>query len=185
MATSPTVLAGASPAPTPVPAPAAAKFPLVSLLIAVGAGVLIAALGIGGGFYYLAHSGRLPVQSGASAKAETSAPVATRVIELEPMLVNLANEGGGSYLKASITLRVAEAVDKKGAKAKEEPKGADGVVAAVRDTILTVLGRQTAEELLASDGKEHLKEELKAALAKHNPDLKVADVFFTDFLVQR
>jgi flagellar basal body-associated protein FliL len=26
---------------------------------------------------------------------------------------------------------------------------------------------------------------LKAALAKHNTDLKVTDIFFTDFLVQR
>ena len=58
-------------------------------------------------------------------------------------------------------------------------------MAAVRDTVLTVLGRQTADGLLAADGKEHLKAELKSAIAEHNPDLKVKDVFFTDFLVQR
>jgi flagellar FliL protein len=48
-----------------------------------------------------------------------------------------------------------------------------------------VLGRQTADGLLAADGKEHLKTELKSALVEHNADLKVKDVFFTDFLVQR
>jgi flagellar FliL protein len=58
-------------------------------------------------------------------------------------------------------------------------------VAAVRDTVLMVLGRQTADGLLAVDGKEHLKSELKAALSERNTDLKVKDVFFTDFLVQR
>jgi flagellar basal body-associated protein FliL len=30
-----------------------------------------------------------------------------------------------------------------------------------------------------------LKAELKKALSEHNADLKVIDVFFTDFLVQR
>ena len=58
-------------------------------------------------------------------------------------------------------------------------------VAEVRDTVLAVLGRQTADGLLAADGKGRLKVELKAALAEHNRDLKVMDVFFTDFLVQR
>jgi len=38
---------------------------------------------------------------------------------------------------------------------------------------------------LASGGKEHLKVELKSALAEQNAKLKVKDVFFTDFLVQR
>jgi flagellar FliL protein len=38
---------------------------------------------------------------------------------------------------------------------------------------------------MAADGKEKLKAEIKSALAEHNADLKVLDVFFTDFLVQR
>ena len=88
-----------------------------------------------------------------------------------------------------MTLRVADPVDKKSAAAKDEKgkdaKGADDTGAAVRDTVLTVLGRQTAEGLLAADGKEHLKAELKTALSEHNADLKVKDIFFTDFLVQR
>ena len=71
-----------------------------------------------------------------------------------------------------------------GEKTKDD-KGTEDAVAAVRDTVLAVLGRQTADGLLAADGKEHLKAELKAALAEHNADLKVKDVFFTDFLVQR
>jgi flagellar FliL protein len=55
----------------------------------------------------------------------------------------------------------------------------------VRDTVLMVVGHQTAEGLLALDGKERLKAELKTALAEHNPELKVVDIHFTDFLVQR
>jgi len=108
---------------------------------------------------------------------------------LEPLLVNLADAGDSSYLRIALTLRVVDVADDKASKTKEEKskddKGTDDTVAAVRDTVLTVLGRQTADDLLATNGKERLKVELKAALTEHNADLKVKDVFFTDFLVQR
>ena len=192
MATSPTVLASASsPAvPASVPAPAAAKFPVIPMLLAVLAGVLITALGIGGVIYYLARTGRLPMQGGTVRKAEAVVPVTTHAMVLEPLLVNLADAGGSSYLRVALTLRVADASDKKGSqtkdgKSKDDKNASDETAAAVRDTVLTVLGRQTADGLLAADGKEHLKSALKAALAEHNADLKVMDIYFTDFLVQR
>src|SRR5260370_34784055 len=100
MATSPTVLAGASPlsspapAPAPLAAPVAGKVPVVPLLIAVVAGVVIATLGVGGVVYYLAHTGRWPMQGGAAQKTEAVAPPATHVRVLEPLLVNLADAGG-------------------------------------------------------------------------------------------
>jgi flagellar FliL protein len=193
MATSPTVLAGASPssspAPATVPPPVAAKFPIVPLLISVAAGVVIATLGVGGGVYYLAHTGRLPMQGAATQKTETLVLATTHAIVLEPLLVNLTDAGGSSYLRVALTLRVADVVDKKRTKTdgekNKDDKSSEDAVAAVRDTVLAVLGRQTADGLLAADGKERLKIELKTALAEHNPDLKVKDVFFTDFLVQR
>jgi flagellar FliL protein len=191
MATSPTVLAGVSPSspPAPVSAPVAAKIPVVPLLIAVVAGVVIATLGVGGVVYYLAHTGRLSMQGVATQKTESIGPVTTHAMVLEPLLVNLSDAGGSSYLRLSLTLRVVDAADMKGTKANNDKakdgKGTEDAVAAVRDTVLTVLGRQTADGLLAADGKEHLKAELKSALAEHNAELKVKDVFFTDFLVQR
>jgi flagellar FliL protein len=197
MATSPTVLAGASPSSSPVPAntaapvaaPVAAKFPIVPLLISVASGVVLATLCVGGGVYYLAHAGRLPLQGAATQKTESVALATTHAMVLEPLLVNLADAGGSSYLRVALTLRVADVVDKKaanadGGKTKDDKSGDDGVAAA-RDTVLAVLGRQSADGLLAADGKERLKIELKAALAEHNADLKVKDIFFTDFLVQR
>jgi flagellar FliL protein len=191
MATSPTVLAGASTpsSPASVSAPIAAKIPVVPLLIAVVLGVVIAVLGVGGVVYYLAHTGRLPMQGRMPQKIEVDTPFTTHAMVLEPLLVNLADAGGSSYLRIALTLRVADIADKKGAKAKDEKskdeKAGDEDGAAVRDTVLTVLGQQTADGLLAADGKAHLKAELKKALAEHNANLKVMDVFFTDFLVQR
>ena len=54
----------------------------------------------------------------------------------------------------------------------------------IRDTVLAVLGQQTSGALLEPDGKERLKQELQAALALHNPELKVRNLYFSDFLVQ-
>jgi flagellar basal body-associated protein FliL len=54
----------------------------------------------------------------------------------------------------------------------------------IRDTVLTVLGQQTSSALLEPGGKDRLKQELQAALALHNPDLKVQALYFSDFLVQ-
>jgi flagellar FliL protein len=191
MATSPTVLASASPQSPPAltSTPVPAKFPVIPLLLAVVAGVVMATLGVGGVMYYLAHTGRLPTSGSAAQKIETGAPVMSHAMVLEPLLVNLADAGGSSYLRVSLTLRIADVADKKSATAKDEKSqsdvGGEEAVAAVRDTVLTVLGRQTADGLLTVDGKGRLKADLKAALAEHNSDLKLMDVYFTDFLVQR
>jgi flagellar protein FliL len=191
MASSPTVLADSSSPSQPVVAAVSsvAKFPVVPMLLAVVAGVVAAVLGLGGCLYYLARTGRLPVQRAAVQKAEAAVPVMTHNIVLEPLLVNLSDASGSSYLRVALTLRVADVADQKGAGGKSEEnkadKGVDDAIPAVRDTVLSVLGRQTAEGLLSADGKENLKAELKTAIAKHNSDLKLMDVFFTDFLVQR
>ncbi len=138
---------------------------------------------------YFVRTGRISLERGVTQKPQTDVLVSTHSIALEPMLVNLAGGSDSSYLKVSMTLRVADLADQKGAKTKDDKgktdKGSDDVVAAVRDTVLSVLARQTANGLLAVDGKEQLKSELKSALAEHNSDLKVLDVFVTDFLVQR
>ena len=182
MATSPTVLADTSTPSSPAPVPA--KVSVAPVLIAVAAGVVIAILVVGGSVYYLARTGRLPINSGAAQKT-AAVPVVTHAMVLEPFVVNLADAGGNSYLRVALTLQVADVADRKAANSKDEKgnrdKGADETAAAVRDTVLTVVGQQTADSLLAANGKEHLKAALKSALAEHNANLKVSDVFLTDF----
>jgi flagellar protein FliL len=168
-----------------------ANVPFVPLIIAVVVAAAISVAVVGGGAYWLARSGRLslPATALAATKAESSGPVATHAMVLEPLVVNLADADGKAYLRVAVTLRVVDADDKKEAKTKEEqPKGSQGDdedQAAVRDTLLTVLGRDSSDALLAADGKQHVKEELKAALTEHASGVKVADIFFTEFLVQR
>ena len=158
------------------------KLPLAMLLVVVMVGSLLGVGAAAGGLYFLMKSGKLQVgavSGGAGAKASSEG--AEHPLVLEPILVNLADEGGHAYLRLGLTLDVEGDAPKAEAKSSKVPEEQE---LAVRDTVLAVLGQQTSAWLLGPDGKEHLKIELKEALAKHNAPLKVKDVFFTDFLVQ-
>ena len=85
------------------------------------AGVVIAALGIGGVVYYLARTGRLPISRVELRRRQRPLlPVTTHAMVLEPLLVNLADAGGSSYLRVALTLRVADVAEGKDPKAKDE-----------------------------------------------------------------
>lgn len=184
MATSLPVAGAASALPSSLPlASGSAKSPVKFVLLWMLIGAAITFLGFGGALYYFMRSGRLLLRG--STAIEKTAPVEfeTHLLVLDPLLVNLSDEGGSAYLRLSMSLQVADAEEKKDSRGKDGKS--DDAVAAVRDTALTVLGRETASDLLAVQGKEHLKVELKDALAKNNVDLRVKKIFFTDFLVQR
>ncbi len=162
----------------------AAKVPLMTLLVCCLATGVFAVGGATGVMIFLAHRGKLSsgVVSPAGPAAKKSADVATHTATLEPLLINLSDEGGHAYLRLGVVL--AEENDPE-AKPKAEAKPVAGADAAVRDTIFDVLGRQTSTALLAPDGKEMLKRSLMAAIALHNPELHVKTIYFTDFLVQQ
>jgi flagellar FliL protein len=48
-----------------------------------------------------------------------------------------------------------------------------------------VIGGESGVKLLEAGGKEHLKDDLRKALAQRVPEVKVADILFTEFLVQQ
>ena len=163
---------------------------LLSSVIAAGA-----MLGVG---YWLLHSGKLvpPVSAaGPGAEAAVAAPEAeskselppSKVVPLEPMVVNLSDAGGRAYLRASISLRMADEASPKAEKAEGKPDAAAaaGKTAALRDTTLSVLGAQTSDGLLGTGGVAGVKKQLRERYALDNPEVHVLDVYFTDFLVQR
>jgi len=114
--------------------------------------------------------------------------VKTKLVALDPLLVNLADADGRSYLRVALTLKVEDTPEK-------DPKGKDEKAekatpknpfdAQERDAALGILGRETGAELLASDGKERLKRDLQEALRERVPEVKVLDVLITEFLIQR
>ena len=166
-------------------------FPLISILLAM---VVIAVGTVGGALYWLTKSGRLPVAGAAVAPSPAPVkvePKPTRLIVLEPLLVNLADQGGAGYLRVVVALRVSDPIPAKGEKPKEEEPAQKGKVVVneeeveLRDAALTVLGRETSAKLLAPEGKDVLKRELSEAMMTRVPKLQVKDVLFTEFLVQR
>lgn len=161
----------------------AVKVPLGSLLVVTVIAVVLAIGGCAGVLLYLAHHGKLGAASTPApvVVVEKAEALPTHNVTLEPMLVNLADDDGHSYLRLGVVLAEEQEKD---AKAKEE-KPAPGADAAVRDAILSVLGKKHASDLLSPDGKDTLKKELKAALDAEVPTAKVQSVYFTDFLVQR
>ena len=152
MASSPALVDGSN-----IPAPAA-KTSLVTLILAIFAAVILSIAAVGGTMFYLIRSGRLPVQKTITVPAEApppAAPAPSHSIMLDSLVANLADTGGAAYLKMSLTVKVADDPVNKGA--KEQNAAPKGVMsddeAGVRDTVLNVVGHQTAEGLLATDGK--------------------------------
>ncbi len=103
----------------------------------------------------------------------------TSVLPLEPFVVNLADEEPKVFLRVGIELGLAGA-EKKAKEGKvEEP------TALVRDSILGVLMSKRSDDLVTADGKQKLKEELLRVLNNRAPELRVHEVYYTEFLLQR
>lgn len=168
--------------------PPKGKSPLIlTIAMAMGA-ALLASCTTAAGAYYLLRSGRLhmPETGPTPAKAAETLPMPTHSLLLEPLVANLADTDVAAYLRVGLMLRV---VDEPGAKAKPKAektsKGPDDADTMLRDTVLSVVGQQTSESLMGPLGKDHLKRDLRQAFLERNQNFKVADLYFTEFLVQR
>jgi flagellar FliL protein len=96
-------------------------------------------------------------------------------LHLETFVLNLADPGQRSYLRVGIDLGLAQPL----------AQGEEAPIAPVRDTILGVLAESRVDELQTAKGKSQLKEEVLHALRERVPELKVEEVYFTEFLIQR
>jgi len=110
--------------------------------------------------------------------ADSTANAKPRVqstLHLETFVLNLADTDQRSYLRVGIDLGMSR-----------EPKRDETIpIAAVRDTILSVLGEARVDGLMTPAGKAKLKENVLRALQARVPDLGVEEVYFTEFLIQR
>jgi len=118
------------------------------------------------------------------ARAHGAAKAARSVMHLESFVVNLA-DGPGVYLRVGIDLGLAAAAtEAEGGHGGGKDAKDGGRTAVVRDTILGVLMRVTAQEVATAEGKEKLKHELLGALQRRLPELGAVEVYYTDFLLQ-
>lgn len=100
-------------------------------------------------------------------------------VKFEPFVVNLADEGGGRYLRFGLTL-VIEGTEAE-AKHLEETKVK---LLRIRSAVIEVLTQQTADHVVTAEGKQELKEAIEKIAAEVLEPVEVTDVLFTEFVVQ-
>ncbi len=139
-------------------------------------GVLL--LGGGAGAYWMTKRGAPPKEGGAAAAPAEHAPESAKgVISFEPFVVNLTDGGGSRFLRLTVRLLV-------DAEAAEHLQKNEVTMVRTRSAILELLAEQSSDQLVTAAGKAQLK---KAILERADGVLapaKVADVLFSDFVVQ-
>jgi flagellar protein FliL len=98
------------------------------------------------------------------------------VLHLESFVVNLSGATDNAYIRIGIELGLATD--------QRDPEKQIAFRGRLRDTILSVLGTRTVEELLTPEGKTKLKEDLLKAIDDRVPEIQCREIYFTEFLVQ-
>lgn len=147
---------------------------LVGVLILVIAGSLIFAVPYFNG-ERLSAPGNENADSGEKGQ-NSEEPVAVKAtLALDPFLVNLADKNESRFLKTSFELGLAEEPD---------GKNAEMTVAAMRDSIITLLSSKTAEQILTPQGKDKLREQIRTRINALSSGINVVEVYIVDFVVQ-
>ncbi len=153
-------------------APAAPAAKGKSKLLPIVAAVVVLAGGGGGGYWWWSH--RTPAE-GAEAEKPKAEP---GIVSFEPFVANLADEGGGRFLRASVKLVV------DGPERGKEIEENAVERAQLQSAILEVLTEQLADELITPEGKVALKQAIQARTGEVLHETPVTDVLLTEFVVQ-
>ena len=155
---------------------AAAK-PKKSKLVVILAVLFVLLAGGGAGGYWM-YAKRGAGEAGAEATHKEEKPPKSGVVDMEPFVVNLADESGKRFLRVNMKLLTWD--EEQAAEMKE-----DAVInAKVRASILELLSLQYAAPLVTPEGKEELKKAIAERVAETSEELKVTDVLFVEFVVQ-
>lgn len=97
------------------------------------------------------------------------------VIELQPFIINLADENEARYLRMTVSLGVGES---------GEEKPSELFLTRVKNAMLAVLSVKTSEDVLSIKGKNKLRKELLKAAQAASEEPLVEAIYITDFIVQ-
>lgn len=94
---------------------------------------------------------------------------------LDPFVANLAQgDGPRRFLRLNAVLKFSKQSSEEEFKSRKPQ---------IRDTFISILNSKRPEDLLKKEGKEYLKEELKAAINTILIDGKILDIFYVGFQV--
>jgi flagellar FliL protein len=115
---------------------------------------------------------------GNTSQAGAHGPEDPGLLAFEPFLVNLADEGGQSYLRVTLSLLLASDEEAKALQAKPV------TLTRLRSAILEALSTCSAAQVATAEGKTELKRVITERVAALDPEIGVHDVLFSDFVVQ-
>lgn len=145
------------------------------MIIIIIAGVLLLGGGGGAAWYFMGGTEEKPAEHDEHAKAETGHEEPGPVMELEPFLLNLADREELRFLKVSIKLELDRPEDKTDYQNK---------IPAIRDSLLVLLSSKESQLLRTVNGKRRVREEIMTRVNGVMSKGKVANVYFTDFIIQ-
>lgn len=145
------------------------------MILIIISGVLLLGGGGGAAWYFMGGTEEKPAEHDEHAKAETGHEEPGPVMELEPFLLNLADREELRFLKVSIKLELDRA---------EEKTDYQNKIPAIRDALLVLLSSKESQLLRTVNGKRRVREEIMTRVNGVMSKGKVANVYFTDFIIQ-
>ena len=115
------------------------------------------------------------IKSLLGSEKKPSANGSGHIYKMEPFLVNLVDPAQLRYLK--ITLHVESDQEKPNEEYEKR-------LPQLRDAILIILSSKNYKDIMDSEGKSSLREEIKSRMNQLLVGLKVKNIYFTEFVIQ-
>lgn len=110
-----------------------------------------------------------------SATKESDVKLDGLMYPIDPFTANLAQgDGPKRYIRISLVLKFTKATKKEEVDARKPQ---------ISDAIISMLNAKKPDELLKREGKEFLKEEIKAAINNFMIDGRIEDIFYVGFQI--
>jgi len=151
-----------------------------TLFIIVGGVILMAAVAAGAYFAGSKLNGSDSPEKVVSKSTDKGEPAKAQdelgpLVPLDDIIVNILDDQGSRYLKASITLEMSNQVVVDEIQ-RRQPQ--------IRDAVLLLMGSKSFDEIRDLQGKLQLRAEVIARVNEFLHDGKVVNLYFTDFVVQ-
>jgi flagellar protein FliL len=134
---------------------------------------------VGGGFFMMWTKivSLMPPEEVAEEIPEEEAPMITvgEMFPLDTFVVNLADDGGKRYLRATMQLELAP---------EEHTETLELRLPQIRDVVLTILPTKEFKDIRTVEGKSTLRTEILDRLNEMLNGEIIANIYFTEFVIQ-
>ncbi|MDA8233837.1 MAG: flagellar basal body-associated FliL family protein [Clostridia bacterium] len=149
----------------------------IKLIAIIGVSVVLLSVGIAFGVAQVMLS-NINTDAGKGGNAQVTTTEVGAQVDIGEFLANLSSDGDPRFIKVKIVLGLSADEEKLKKEVSEEK------TSKIKDTILSILRSKTADELSQADAAENLKVQISDAVNEYLTKGRVAEVYFTSFLIQ-